>query len=171
MKNRQQISLKCKLSTLLILAAVLIFIIAVGFILDNLNTHYRYLDIEIGMKYGVIYNTLPREKVIQYTNTTIVYENELGDCIVAKYDAVTSKIVQLSLVPAYKISKDDSRFTKIKPGMTIYEVTSIVGKPDSLSPTCFFGTDYTSTEGNLYRIWWTNGKVDRVEKYGESFTS
>lgn len=157
----------------LILALVILLAITIlmWFAFDALNTKYRYMGIEVG---DLTKPLTVMDNAFSHSGTTYVVENYYGDCICIVYyvdpDIKTGVITDVELVRSWQIRKTDASFEKIKQGMSVYEVTRFVGLPDSRSPTGLFGTDYTSSEGNLYRIVWGDGKVSSVYKNGEKIT-
>jgi len=117
-----------------------------------------FCGIEVGMNVDVIYQTV-REDKYDIVGYDYIYQNNLNDIVIACTKQGSYQITDLQYVPCWTTSRSDAAFSKLEQGMTLYEVTALIGFPDSTGGSGIQSSTYYSNSGDAYRVSWFKGEV------------
>ena len=135
------------------LVAVLIILIA------TICQTVRCRGIYVGMPYDVFIKAIPEEERVQIGGYAF-FRNSMGGHIVAYISREDQVITDIHCYDHWSVNPTDAEFSKIKKGMSVEQVVSIVGIPYG-QPTFGMTTlGYKSDSGTTYLIYMDQEDTD-----------
>ena len=104
-----------------------------------------------------------------------VFRNSAGNVVVVETESADSN-TEVTRVQSFRaVAPSRLRFALIREGMSVFQVTALVGYPVTVEPLGFETHRYTTIDGAQYQIVWTVkdgspvvGAVERIENPFES---
>lgn len=100
-------------------------------------------------EYSVVIEEGMRFDIMEYS----FYEEKDGDNVLVRFDLATNTIDELRTYPANTIDNSKENFSKIKEGMTVYEVVSLVGVPHRTNTSGMLTMVFDADDGTEYCIY------------------
>lgn len=119
-----------------------------------------YDGLYLGMKYSDFATAVEEDLRFDIVGYSF-YEKKNGDGMLVHFDNDSNSIDEIKYYPRLFLDKSKDRFSEIEPGMSLYEVISLVGVPTKTTTFGMLTMVFSADDGTEYCIYFSNvGSAD-----------
>lgn len=139
--------------------SILILSLSVVLAMEYFDQKSISLGVEpyIGMTYSDYHEH--HETAFSYLSFSF-YEKENGDGVVVHFDDATGTIDDIRVYPSNSVTKTKESFMRIKEGMSLYEVVSLIGVPYRTNTSGTITMVFATDAGEEYSVYFHQDSSD-----------